>query len=221
LGDLLAEIDATLHDFHQSAQRHELWTQLVASAPKANALMAPRGKKGSPSASSSRNAALAVPVKVESSMPPSPTCKPPKAGVATHGGGGAMHQSSPQRLTMVFNRMGKVAREPRAAGGQSKDAYASLSPAQLGQIRLWLRERNQLARSRIDQWRRERPDSAQLVATGFIEGDVPGSFLASAYELKVRLSHTLERGRLLLEVGSQKSRADGSMDGGLGRAVSG
>ena len=73
--------------------------------------------------------------------------------------------------------------------------------------RQWLLERGALARARLDDWRAAHRAPAGVV-TGFIEEDVSAQgFLASAYELHVRLKHLLERAEIV-EQASLPSSAD-------------
>ena len=44
-------------------------------------------------------------------------------------------------------------------------------------------------------------NGVHISSTGFLDEDVGGSFLANAYELRVRLDHTLTRIEILLAAG--------------------
>ena len=72
----------------------------------------------------------------------------------------------------------------------------------------WLSERNASARreicARVQALATEEAAShngVHIRSTGFLDKDVGGSFLANAYELRVRLDHTLTRIEILLGAG--------------------
>ena len=72
----------------------------------------------------------------------------------------------------------------------------------------WLSERNASARreicARVQALATEQAtmqNGVHISSTGFLDEDVGGSFLANAYELRVRLDHTLTRIDILLAAG--------------------
>jgi hypothetical protein len=193
LAALLGELERVLGDFFASADRHEAASPSKAT-PSATPLAEDEATPRAPSPQ--RGSRRSAPRKRGQGFKAALDRVRPGVEAALDAGADASPtQQRNERRTMIFRKFARLAQGRRGGTAGVKGGGAPVPPAQLAQLRSWLAERNEMARAQIDAWRRSRPAPAP---TGFLEEDVPGSFLASMYELKVRLAHTLERSKLLL-----------------------
>ena len=117
------------------------------------------------------------------------------------GGDGASKGFRARQKTTIMRKLartkGKGKLGARDDEQERRPSAADEQHARLAEISSWVRDRGEIARGALDAWRRAQPPAQPSIRTGFVEEDVGDGFLASAYELHVRLAHLLARWELM------------------------